>query len=345
MKLHPSDLQRFQLEGLLGEGADFQVFAATDTEFGQPVVVKRPHPTFVVRGQHKQIERRLAEVIALRETLGNSLPHVARLIGYTPSAVHDAYFGDSLAHSYTVTLEDRAKGIPLVGSAVDGLKSAPIGLPQNVFALHPLATHSREKAFSIARDLLDVAETFHNAGFLPLDMRPQNVFFNPRDASINVIDVGSVTRKRAASGRRAPSDLHDFYLEIFRWYFTPADPPQYANEYSKPYGMETVPMFAQNLDSMVHEFSAMPWETLKIVSVRILSKVRGRAYPIFDEFRQDFEEYLTLSAERYSELSGCVHLVDAWNEARLMLNDKYWRNFLFDPEEDMVSYDSGNAAC
>ena len=61
------DLQRFKLEITLGEGADLQIFAATDTETGRPVVVKRPHPTLITRRQHHDVEERLLRAIGLRQ--------------------------------------------------------------------------------------------------------------------------------------------------------------------------------------------------------------------------------------------------------------------------------------
>ena len=172
-------LDTFQLHERLGEGADSEAFAATDTRTGAPVVVKRPHPMLIARGQHDAVERRMAKVIALRERLGDALPHVAKMIAYTQRANHDAYFGDALGEPYTVVVEERALGVPLVGSAIDGIKRHPIGAPQNLFAVHPVIAHERRGRFSIVRDIMEVAGAFSDAGALILDMRPQNIYFAP----------------------------------------------------------------------------------------------------------------------------------------------------------------------
>ena len=234
-------LTRFQLQEKLGEGADSEAFAATDARTGAPVVVKRPHPMLISRAQHDAVERRIAKVIALRERLGDGLPHVAKMLAYTEPAVHDAYFGDALNTAYTVVVEERAPGIPLVGSAIDGIKRHPIGAPQNLFAVHPVIAHERRGRFSIARDILEVAQAFNDAGALILDLRPQNIYFDPASANITVIDIGGVTEERAPAGGKPPVDLHDFYLEIFKWYIPHSAPPTDADGYRKPIGMETVP--------------------------------------------------------------------------------------------------------
>ena len=338
MSIDTVELGRFALEGKLGEGAELQVFAATDTATGRPVVVKRPHPTLVARLQHREVEERLARLAALRVELGDSLPHLSRLLGQASAENHDAYFGDSLGQSYTVMVEERARGLPLVGSVVDGIKGSPIGLPQNLFALHSLVPHSEVGALTIQRDILDVAQAFHDAGLLALDLRPQNVFFDPKAATITVIDVGNVVVERPATRRRGPLDLHDLFLEVFKWYTTAADPPEGPTDYGIPYGMGSVSMFARDLDRMLGEFSAMGSESVKEVAVAILERVRQRGYRSFVEFRRDFTEYLALTEERYADLARSAELMEAWRQALGQLNDPFWRKFLFDPNEDLAAY-------
>lgn len=333
-------LERFVLNGVIGEGAEFQVFAAADTETGGAVVVKRPHPTLVERRMHRDVEQALARALALREQLGDSLPHVSRLIGYTPAGNHDTYFGDSLKQGYTVAVEERARGLPLVGSAVDGIKGLPIALPQNLFALHPLVPHRQRGIFTIPKDIMDVAQVFHGAGLVLLDLRPQNVFYDPKKAAITVIDVGNATPERPATRRRPPLDLHDFYLELFQWYTTPAGPPSDAAQYGAPHGTRSVSVFDRDLGALIEEFAAAPSEPWRAAAARILGKVRQRGYGSFDEFREEFEGYLALVEERYALLAGLTQQAQAWKKAREGLADPYWRKFLFDPEVDLVHYGS-----
>lgn len=339
MQISPQELNRFKLEGRLGEGADSEVFAATDTETGQPVVIKRPHPTLIARGQHRAVERRIAKVIALRELLANDLPHVAKMLAYTEPHPHDHYFGDTLVEKYTITIEERASGIPLVGSAMDGIKRHPIGAPQNLFAIHPVVPNPQRGRFSIVRDILEVAAAFDNAGALILDMRPQNIYFDPASAAITVIDIGGITEATASGGSRTPLDLHDFYLELFKWYIPLSGPPTDASEYCQPLGMETVPMFNQNLDSMIRRHEAATDEAWRSAALHILHKVKDRAYSGIQAFNSDFEPHLLLLEEKYEQLSEREAIAQAWNDALQLLKADYWRKFRFS-SADLTSYHS-----
>ena len=332
MQMAHTDLQRFQLQGKLGEGADSEAFAAIDTVIGLPVVVKRPHPTLIVRGQHNTVERRIASAVALRERLGEALPHVARLIAYTQTSAFDDYFCDALGEKYSVVVEERALGVPLVGSATDGIKRHPIGAPQNLFAIHPVIPHQKRGRFSVVRDLLDVAEVCDRDATLLLDMRPQNIYFDPQNAQMTVIDICGVTKARPAVGRKPPLDLHDFYLELFKWYMPHADPPSEPEGYRQPVGMETIPMFTQNLDSMIRRSTERSDKHCGAAELDILRKIRGRDYTSILAFRRDFDAYLHLLEERYEELSDSRAIRQAWQAALDELKDNYWCKFLFNPE-------------
>ena len=338
MQIGSGDLDRFTLGRVLGEGADLQVFAAIDTETGREVVVKRPHPTLIEKSLHDDIERRVQQVTGLRLDMGDSLPHVSRLVSLTPADNHDSYFGDALGQSYTVTVEERARGLPLVGSPVDSIKGIPIGLPQNLFALHPLVPHSVKGILTVVEDVLDVAEAFHRAGLLVLDLRPENVFFAPSDGVTTVIDVGTVTPERQATRRHDTLDLHDFYLEMFKWYTAPSGPPQNSTDYVEPYGVRSVSMFRRDLDGLIAQFSREAQEPMRSVAVEMLEKVRGRQYPSLSAFRRDFEHYTTLAKERYAHLAECNSLIAAWRGALDMLRDQAWEKFMFDSRTDLDSY-------
>ena len=332
MQMAHTDLQRFQLQGKLGEGADSEAFAAIDTVTGLPVVVKRPHPTLIVRGQHNTVEHRIASTVDLRERLGDSLPHVARLIAYTQTSESEDYFCDAIGEKYSVVVEERATGVPLVGSATDGIKRRPIGAPQNLFAIHPVIPHQKRGRFSVVRDLLDVAEVCDGHGALLLDMRPQNIYFDPQNAQITVIDICGVTKARPAYGRKPPLGLHDFYLEIFKWYMPHADPPSEPGGYRQPVGMETIPMFTQNLDGMIRRARERSDEQCGAAELDILRKIRAREYPSINAFRRDFEAYLRLLERRYEHLSDSGVIRQAWQGALEELKNDYWRKFLFNPE-------------
>ena len=338
MTNRPIDLERFRLGEVLGEGAELQVFSARDTDTGLPVVVKRPHPSLIARSQHGDVERRLQQVISLREALGESLLHVPRLVAHSLMADGDAYFGDSLDQDYTVTVEERARGLPLVGSAVDGIKGVPIGLPHNLFALHPLVPHREAGRFTIPSALVDLVEAFHDAGALLLDLRPENVFFDPKAALVTVVDVGSLRVEQAPTRRRAPLDLHDAYLEVFKWYTTPSGPPDDPAGYQKPAGPSSVSMFARDLAGLEEEFSRLTPEPARTAALGIVNRISQRGYGTLGDFREDLAAYLELARDRYGRLREDARLLAVWREALSGLGDPYWRKFLFDTDADLRPY-------
>ena len=336
-------LGRFKLEGLLGSGSDYEAHAATDSQTGNPVVVKRPNPDYISRKLHHGVDQLSEKLIEVHEAVGDSTPYVAHLVGYTEAASHNEYFGDSLVESYRVLVEERAKGFPLAGDIRDKFKGIPIGLGQNLFALHPLMPHANRGLFAIHQQLMDLEETFHVAGHLLLDMRPQNVYFDPAEGKITVIDIGTIpTQGPAAQGRASmgnrPVDIHDFFVELFKFYATPDSPPSGVRGYGEAAGMRSVPDFDQQLDMMVHSYLGVQDTGLKEAALGILQKVQGRGYASFDDFRRDFDHYLAALDERNKRLPDLDDLVGVWGEAMGMMSADYWRKFLFDPDTDLAHY-------
>ena len=307
-------------------------------ENGRQVVVKRPHPSLIERSLHRDVDESLARSVALRERFSNLSNRLPRLLHHFPAEDYDAYFGDRLRHPYSFIVEARASGVPLVGSIVDGVKGHPIGLPQNLFALYPLVARRDRGRFTIQRDLLQIAETFHQAGLLPLDLRPQNLFFDPRDASIVMVDLGQVRVERAPTRRQRAVDIHDFYLEFFKWYTIAGDPPTDPKAYGRPHRTDSVTMFPRDLDLMIEGFSAQPSRPLGEAAVSVLERVRERGYGDVSQFRRDVEGYLALAEERAARLDGCSDRVGAWRNAAEMLNGPLWSKFLFDPSKDLAAY-------
>ncbi|MDA0770001.1 MAG: hypothetical protein BZY79_03730 [SAR202 cluster bacterium Casp-Chloro-G4] len=332
MQIDSKDLERFELGGILGEGADLEVFAATDTQTGASVVVKRPHPTLLERGQHRAVERRTAEAIGIKDRLGEGLPHVAQMLAYTAQESHAGYFGDGIDERYTVLVDARAVGVPLVGSALDGIKRHPIGLPQNLFALHPVNAHPEKGAFTIAGEILAVAEAFHSQGVVLLDLRPQNIFFDPSTACINVIDVGNITEAREATGRHAALDMHDFYLELLKWYVPSVAPPQDAAAYAEPHGMDSVTQFNGDLDLLSRGFAANVSSDGGNEARTMLERIRSRSYSGVGDFRTDLDKLMSSLSDEYQGHAG-TPLAEVWQEAAGLMAAPYWSQFLFSPED------------
>ena len=332
------DLARFTLEGLLGEGADVQVFAATDRISGDAVVLKRPHPSLVQRGQHRDMERQMRRAQSLRDELGNTLRHVVEIIGLATIDGQVSPFGDSLSHSYAVTVERRARGLPLAGSPSDAIKGMPIGVPQNLFARHPVVAHRSRGAFSIAKDLMDAVEVFHGAGYLLLDLRPQNVFFEPGRAEVTIIDLGGVVEPREATGRAAALDFHDALVEILKWYVPAGEPPGRAGDYAGPYGVDSVPDFTRDIEAMGAAYSVLAPGGLRDTVISTIEAIRQRGYVSLGAARRDLDRVFDLTADRYTELAGAGTALDAWTEAAAWLRDPSWGKFLFDADPDLAEY-------
>lgn len=338
MKIDSSGLHQLKIQGLLGEGADFQVFAATDEQSNTSVVIKRPHPALISRDQHKHVERKAFEALRMRLDHAENLPHLAQLIAYTDSISHGDYFGDDLSQAYSVTVESRAKGVPLVGSTIDGIRRQPIGLPQNLFALHPLMPHPLRGRFSVQRDVLDLVEAFYSTGMLLLDLIPQNVFFDPASGATTVIDVGNLSVGREASARHAPIDIHDVYLELFKWYLSPDGPPTDADMLTKPFGLDSVPIFANGIKRLIDEYSRCEFEEVGRIALDILNRVQKRDLSNITEFRKLFESLLKALESVYVDHNSSGLLESAWQDSFGLFSLPHWNKFLFDSKTDLSGY-------
>ncbi|MBI3325864.1 MAG: serine/threonine protein kinase [Nitrospinae bacterium] len=331
-------LERFTLKRPLGIGANYEVHAAIDSQTGREVVLKRPWAQFLSRGQYQHVDNLSARLIEVHRALGDALPYVSHLIGYTDCTQHDAYFGDLLPQKYHVLVEERARGVPLVASARDKFIGVPIGLVQNLFTLYPLVSRADKTSPGILQQLLDVEEAFYNAGFLVLDMRPQNVFFDPKEGRITVIDIGGFLASGTGRGKNGGPDLHDAFAELCKFYLTPHSPPAHVNGYRDPFGMGPDLGFRKELDRMLQSFLGITTPPLQEAAVAILRKVKERGYGTVGEFRGDLQQVLALVSERNSTLPDVPSLVRVWREGMEMLKDKYWRKFLFDPDADLIHY-------
>ena len=74
------ELSRFQTQGILGTGADYEVRAALDQETGKQVVLKRPMPQMISRQLHSSTEARTERMLQFFQEVGESLvPTMARI--------------------------------------------------------------------------------------------------------------------------------------------------------------------------------------------------------------------------------------------------------------------------
>jgi hypothetical protein len=277
-------------------------------------------------------------LIDIHRVLDASVPTISRHIGHTERARHDQYFGDALPHEYYVLIEERARGLPLVADIKDKFRGVPIGLAQNLFALYPLVPPPSAGAMPILLQLLDVEEVFTDRDYLVMDLRPQNVFFDPRQGTISVIDIGAFMAGDEARQRRQPIDLHDCLAELCKFYLAPQIPPRQANNYRDPFGMGPAIGFTRELERMVQSAQQLATGPLQEAAIAILERVKRRDYATVEAFRQDVQGYYALIDERNRGLQEWPDLVEAWRQGFTLLQDPYWRKYLFDPETDLLHY-------
>lgn len=332
------DLERFSLCRLLGHGATYEVYDAIDRESGRSVVLKRPWAQCLRGGQHRSVDEQSARLIEVHQALDEGVPHISQLIGYAERSRHDHYFSDALSEEYYVLIEERARGVPLVADIKDKFRGVPIGLNQNLFVLYPLVTGGAGGTGSIFDQLLDVEEAFTRVDHLILDLRPQNVYFDPKRGRATVIDLGMCVDVREHTGHRPPPDVHDCLAELCKYYLAPDVPPPHIRGYREPYGMEPDLGFSKELERMIQAYARLPDGPLQDIVVGVLQRIKHRDYGSIAPFRQDWHQYVALRDARNSALPDYAGLTQLWREGLALLQDKYWRKFLFNPDTDLTSY-------
>jgi hypothetical protein len=333
------DLSRYEITGVMGAGADYEARAAIDRETGQQVVLKRPEPQMIRRNLHAGIEDRTDRILRVRQEVGGAIPRVVSVLGYTERRNHDAYFGDSLGQAYRVVVEERAAGIPLVGDTKARFTGVPIGVGQNLFALFPLVSPEPSPPFAILSQLLEAESVFLQAGYVLLDLRPHNVFYQPDSGRITVIDCGALTALHEASGSsgKPQPDVHDFYLEMLKFYTTPQPPPAQVRAYRDPYGLRPVVNFERELEQMARQFQTVADRVVQETALLLIGRVQQRAYAAFDEFRRDLTAYLEAVVSAHQALPNLAEVRQVWAEALDWLRDDYWRRYLFDADTALAA--------
>lgn len=332
------DLNRYQITGLLGAGADDEVRAAVERETGVQVVLKRPEPQMIRRQLHAGIEARTDLSLQAYQEVGHIIPTLVPIMGYTERTNHDAYFGDDLGQAYRVIVAERAVGIPLVGETKARFTGVPIGVGQHLFTLFPLVQLDDHPPFAIHQQLLDVEKQFFHAGYILLDLRPQNGFYQPDAERISVIDCGAlIDRNRVVDARRQPpQDIHDFYLEMLKFYTIPQRPPMQARDYRDPHGLRPVVNFERELDDMARQFKAVTDTAVQDAAQAMIGQIRHRAYMEFEGFRRDLFAYLETVRVYHQSLPDLVEAQRVWAEALDWLRDAYWQRYLFRPETELA---------
>ena len=332
------DLDKYELTGRLGTGADYEVRSGTDRETGQQVAIKRPVPQAISRDQHQAIESRTEKILQAFQDIGQSTDLVSPIVGYTERRVHDDFFGDELRKEYQVIVEERATGIPLLGDMMSKFKGVPIGVGQNLFALFPLIRSTQVKPHPIQNQILDLEEVYLEAGYIILDLRPQNIYYQPGSGKIVVIDTGALVRLGDTPNRgRVPFDINDVCLEILKFYTTVDRPPDDAGGYRDPRGIRPIINLEDELQEIARQLEQCPI-TVAERGINILDRIKGREYRNYAPFRSDLTSYLDGINELNASLDNYPEKIRAWQEAALWLKEDYWRGFLFDPDKELEEY-------
>ena len=330
MRLSRSEeIGRFELGGLLGEGADLQVFAARDTESGEPVVVKRPHPTLVSRNMHGDVEKRTLLQAEIRTRI-EDMAGLVRLHTLTERNFFGWYFGDDLGNPYSVQVEERAKGIPLIGGVSDMIRGHPVSLPLNLFVLHPSSKHISRGSANPALSALGIIERFYEEGYMAQDLGPQNVFFSPASGTSRVIDLGTLREPSEATPRRPAFDLNDILFDVFRLYTTPEKPLREPEQFVRTREFRLSGKLERKAQALSKEYTAA--DTGRTESaLKILSAIGRREYDSPARFKVDFRDYL--AAAESIERDGDAE--EAWRAALLELRAPYWKKYFFDADSEL----------
>ena len=328
----PQEVQRFRLGELIGEGADLQVFAGSDLNTGEPVVIKRPHPSLVSRNMHDDVQRRAALQARLRIEY-RELEGLPELYAVTSADRFDWYFGDDPGLPYSVQIEERAKGIPLLGSIGDQVRGRPVGLPLNLFVLHPSLRHWERDIRSPSLMVLDIIERCESYGLLIGDLGPRNVFFSPGSGAAMAVDLGALRRPQQETRRTRRFDLNDTLFEFFVFYTTPVAKPTTIGGFSSVSEQRHSGPLERMAQAGVQAYAAAA-SGQREAAETILASIAARGYSSVAEFRQNFEEYLSELKTKPQE-PGAERV---WRSALDGLRDAYWNRYLYDADLELATY-------
>jgi len=184
-----------------------------------------------------------------------------------------------------------------------------------------------------------VGAVFLQAGYVLLDLRPHNVFYQPDSGRITVIDCGALTALREASessGKPQP-DMHDFCLEMLKFYTTSQSPPAQVRAYREPYGLRPVVNFEHELEQMARQFQTVADSAVQETALVLINQVRQRAYVALDDFRRELTAYLEAVASAHQALPNLAEAQQVWAEALNWLREDYWQRYLFDADTALAA--------
>ena len=234
------------------------------------------------------------------------------------------YFGDDLDNPYSVQVEERAKGLPLVGGVSDLVRGHPVGLPLNLFVLYPSSEYIGRGYSNPALSALGVIERFYEEGYLAQDLGPQNVFFSPASGTSRVIDLGTLREPSEATPRRPAFDLNDILFDVFRLYTTPEEPLREPERFARTREFRLSGTLERKTEALSKEY-AMAATRQADSALKILSAIGRREYDSPTRFKADFRDYLAAA----ESVKRDADAEDSWRTALRELRSPYWKKYLF----------------
>ena len=334
-------LKNYEITGILGTGADYEVRSALDLDSGQTVVLKRPIPQAITRNMHGPIEARTKSIIETYRDLSDSTYTLCPLIGYTSQSNHVEAYNDGIMQDYTVLVFERAPGIPLVGDARSRILRIPIGIPQNLFTLFPVSQLDDDSCWSVQAQLLETEQKFFDSGRVLLDLGPQNVYYQPATGEITIIDLGDqvMVGDESLGNRGRKRDIYDFYLEMLKYYTISGDPPGNIDGYKEPRGLRPIIGLDQELDEMTRNVGPVNVSCNKI-KLEIIKKIKAFEYVQFSQFMLDLTEYLQEVRIRYRDHPELASYKAVWFESLQLLKADHWRKYEFEAETELSKFNS-----
>ena len=338
--MHEIQLKNYEITGILGTGADYEVRSAVALDTGETVVLKRPIPQVITRDMHAPIEARTESIIETYRDLFESTNTLCPLIGYTSKCNHNELYNDGIMQDYTVLVFERAPGIPLVGDARSRILRIPIGIPQNLFTLYPLFQLDDSSCWSVQAALLETERKFFESGRILLDLGPQNIYYQPATGQITIIDLGDqvMVGDEKVGNRGRKRDIYDFYIEILKYYTISADLPKSIDGYKEPHGLRPVIGLDQEMNEMIRNVES-PDVSCNRLKINMINKIKNFEYDDFSHFMVDLTEYLQEVRIRYRDNPELASYQAIWFESLQLLKADHWRKYDFEAETELSKFD------
>ena len=164
------------------------------------------------------------------------------------------------------------------------------------------------------------------------------MFYSPGTGRISLVDATALVGHgvERAQGNRGPQDVHDFYIEMVKFYLAPDLPPTDAAGYFDPYNQRPVISIEDEYDSLISVFASAD-DALRDAATACLGKVRRRGYAAVADFASDLRECLRLITIRNEQMPEPQTALEAWRTALHRLSEDHWTRYRFDANTELAA--------